>query len=167
MHADHNRTAPLTISDVSYRIKGDFKGLVFTKFGSQTERDRAVEILHKSSAGSKEVWARPDFPLDKRIVRGIAFGTKYIMSKWGLARSELNVDWGPASNVGKVSLSGGLVLKVFFANGVLLVEYGPEWEKYMITDEHPEFRDMLPENREKATKGGGKGKSKGGAVARH
>ena len=89
------------------------------------------------------------------------------MSKWGWSRSELNVEWDPVSNVGKVSLSGGLVLEVFFANGVLKVQYGPEWEKYMITDAHPEFRDLLRENSDKASKGGGKGKEKGGKATRH
>eukprot|EP00959_Pyramimonas_sp_CCMP1952_P387706 8125602-Pyramimonas_sp.AAC.3 len=45
-------------------IKGDFKGLVCAKFGSQTERGQAVEIMHTSTAGNKQAWAKPDFPLD-------------------------------------------------------------------------------------------------------
>ena len=59
--------------------KGDFKGMLFARFGSKEDRDTAVSVIRSlaRSHDKLEVWAKPDRVLAQRTVHSIVFGTKY------------------------------------------------------------------------------------------
>ena len=68
---------------VDIHDKGDLKSVIFAKFKSQAERDTAIGLIKSSndSVSGTEVWAKPEVPLEQRVVKDIAFGAKHVMSE--------------------------------------------------------------------------------------
>ena len=70
--------------------RGDFKGVVFAKFGSKEDRDAAVKALKK--AGLKEhgheVWAKEDLPIEFRAPKRLLLGLKYLLGINGVCRAQ-------------------------------------------------------------------------------
>lgn len=144
-------------SPIDVYKKGDFSGMVFAKFLSQTDRDTAISLLHNTNDGT---WAKPDMPLEERIVRKIILGAKYIMStKWGWAKSDLWADL----DKGTLALGGEVMFTVNFVRGAEpSLIYAPGWQEYLWDMAHPEFRELVENAVGQARKGIGKGTSKKG-----
>ena len=66
--------------------KGEFKGILFAKFGTKGERDTAIQIMRKGrcSEGGQQVWMKPDLPIEDRVRHSFVFGVKYLLAgDWG------------------------------------------------------------------------------------
>ena len=76
--------------------KGDWKGLLFAKFPTKTERDTAVTKLRQArveQAEGQTVWAKADKPLEKRVAATFLFGLKKtLVEKWGYSKTIVWVD---------------------------------------------------------------------------
>ena len=143
--------------------KGEFKGIMFTKFSSKGDRDAAVAKLRNScKGGGSSVWAKPDLPLNERTLKTLTLGAKYIMEAWGWHQSDL---WAEPEE-GTLKLAGEMILKAAIKNGSITIEYGEGWEQYLITDRFPEMKELLISLDGKIKKGGGKGGDKASAKAR-
>lgn len=155
------------LQPVEVFAKGDFKGLLFAKFGSKANRDDAVSALQRAGIkeGDRKVWAKPDLPLEKRVVKAFVFGLKYAMvEKWGYNKSQIWVDpeegalWVENEMaVGSVKVCGA-ELKVDFHNG---------WGDWLSDADFPQLLDLRKSleaklqsagSGTKGDKGSGKGK---------
>ena len=102
---------------------------------------------------NKDVWSKPDRPLNERILQSLVFGTKWCVCKSLWADPEK----------GLVTLRGKQVLQGTITDGKLSIEYGEGWETYLHDKDYPEFKDMVTALVGKlAQKGKGKGDGKGG-----
>ena len=113
--------------------KGDFKGLVFGKYGSQVQRDRSVEAFRKSRlgrAGSK-TWATEDMLIEARACKKVLFGIKMMLTEWGEDKFNLWVDL----NRFYLYLGNEFIMSVWVdSNGILQSEFGEEWEDYLLEE---------------------------------
>ena len=135
--------------------KGEFKGILFAKFRTSSERDSIVVWFRTSSTqmSGSNVWSKPDKPLHERIIWSLLYGTKYICDK------ALWVD----EEKGTVPLNKKEVLRGCIRDGLLEIEYGEGWAEYLHDKDYPEFKNMVATLREKLVKGeGGKGGGKEG-----
>ena len=64
--------------------KGDFRGILFVKYATKDERDVAIKLLTQARCkeGGYTMWAKPDKPVEKRVVQSLVFGAKFIMVEW-------------------------------------------------------------------------------------
>ena len=153
---------------VEVYLKGDFRGVAFAKFSNTGDRDEAVKLFQKGSfrEGGNRVWAKPDQPLEQRILNSFAFGLKYLFKNWGYPAKAVWAD----PEVGKVWLGDDVVAQAFIDGRALKVEYGPGWEVWLKDAAHPEFPDLLSRLNGKigntASKGAGKAGGKGKAKSR-
>ena len=73
-------------------FKGDaFRGVMFLRFASEWERDKAVKVVKDGwwKAGWNTVWAKPDEPLEVRTVTSFMLGLKRQLVLWGFGRKEV------------------------------------------------------------------------------
>ena len=137
--------------------KGDWKGLLFVKFSSKSDRDCAVKIFRdgKYMAGDNKVWAKEDLALDERVLQGALFGSKKIMIQYGYDRKGVWVDLDK-----KVLMVGSdIVLEAKIENKELKMKIQTGWEEVLCE----ELTKLVADGTEKlktATKGLGKGKNK-------
>ena len=63
--------------------KGDFKGILFARFHTNTDRDDVVGWFRKHSTliQGTNVWSKPDRFLHERVIQSLVFGTKYLLDK--------------------------------------------------------------------------------------
>ena len=76
-------------------VKGDFKGIAFAKFPTTGERDRAVSVLKAAGAheGGDPVWAKPDLPLEVRVLKRFLFEAKHVLTSiWGYPNTSVYAD---------------------------------------------------------------------------
>ena len=132
--------------------KGDFKGILFARFESNTGRDEVVGWFRKTSTKIQgtSIWSKPDRPLNERVIQSLVFGTKYLLDKSLWADPE----------IGSVTLWGEKVLKGSIEGEKLIIEYGNGWEEYLHDTKFPEFKNMVTALSAKLVKGG-KGKVEG------
>ena len=59
-------------------VKGEFRGMLWMVFASQSQRDLVVESLNKQKVTmtSRVVWVAPDLPLPMRVEKKILFALK-------------------------------------------------------------------------------------------
>ena len=146
-----------------YYCKGDWKGLLFIKFATKSDRDAAVIMIRTSKwkYGSNEVWAKADLPIETRVQQGVLFAIKKYMVSWGYAQKAVWVD------TEKLILQIGtdIVIQVRIIDKNLDVQIQPGWElngeeiaKIIDDAKQKLMKGMTP------TKGLGKGKEKGKAT---
>ena len=64
--------------------KGDFRGLLFAKFNTKADRDKAVRLLRpRLRQEGEDVWAKQDLPLERRVAEGFLRGMKNALVEWG------------------------------------------------------------------------------------
>ena len=66
--------------------KGEFKGILFAKFGTKGEHDTAIQIMRKGRCSERghQVWMKPDLPIEDRVRHSFVFNVKYLLLKrWG------------------------------------------------------------------------------------
>ena len=121
--------------------KGDFKSVIFAKFASKGQRDTAANLLQKArmTEGGSPVWARPDHPLEMRVLRSLVFGTKYVMKQWGYSGLWADAEEG----TGVLWYGSDLVFSVKIVDRNLSIDYGPGWEEFLNDDGFPDFTDKL------------------------
>ena len=75
-------------------MKGDYKGIMFAKFESKPERDRAARVLKEAGLreGGASVRAKADLPAERRAPHNFLFGLKHLLVDWGFNRSNLWID---------------------------------------------------------------------------
>ena len=113
--------------------KGDFKGILFAKSKTDSERGEVVGWLKKSPTKSQndDVWSKPDRPLNERVLQSLVFGTEWCVCKSLWADPEK----------GLVTLWGEKVLQGSITDGKLSIEYGEGWETYLHHKDYPEFKE--------------------------
>ena len=139
-----------------------FRGLIFARFGSNGERDMAVRLLRGANCmeGNQDIWAKPDKPLDIRVLQSLVFGTKHALSKY-YDKSQI---WGDIDEPDK---SGGLWLgndKIFtasIAGNQLSITFEDGWEEWLTHGDYPEFQTIIDTVKSKLASAKGTGKSKG------
>ena len=72
---------------------GDFKGLIWARFGSSADMLQAVEAVNSTRlpAGEKTMWANEDLPVEQRVPRAFLFGCKRLLAGWRYTRRLLVV----------------------------------------------------------------------------
>ena len=154
---------PLPIDEY---CKGDFKDIVFLKFSSEVDRDRAVEALRKAKLtyGGKPVWARPDQPAEVRIPEKFLFGLKKQLVEWGFSRSEVRVD----SNTGKLTVGGEEAVTAKAATGAISYQWHGAWKDWADLHNSPELKGLAEKANTsiKGSGGGAKGKGKASGLPR-
>ena len=117
---------------VDHYCKGDYSGIVFLKFESQTERDRALAVLNKveKTGEFNDLWAEADQPSEVRAVQQVSFGAKWLLHKWDYVKSSMWVD----EEAGVLWMGQDEVLRAFVSGAGLVVEYGSGWEEYLQSD---------------------------------
>ena len=156
------------IPPIQNYIKGEFSsfnGVAFGKYSSAVERDAAVEAVRKASLeyGGQKVWAKPEQPLETRALQSVLFGVKKMLVDWGFDKKSL---WADTSDM-SLSCGNDLVIKMTVDNKTPTIEYGVEWETYLMPDgTNKTVTGLLDAAKEKLqrssapSKGLGKGKGK-------
>ena len=78
-----------------YKKGESFKGIVFAKFASQSDRDAVVQQFRTEKfehADGVKIWSAPDRPLEIRAQTSFLFSLKKELIEWGFARASLWVD---------------------------------------------------------------------------
>ncbi|CAE8650059.1 unnamed protein product [Polarella glacialis] len=140
----------------------DYIGLVFAKFATASERDRAISTLNQAKekmSDGKMVRASPDRPVEERAVRRILFGAKDMLYQKGLAWDSLWVE--PESGV--LQFDTDIVMTVSVLNSTISVNYGTDWETYLAGGTWTDLMSDATEKIKKSilSKGKGKGSKKG------
>ena len=127
----------------------------------KTERDAVVSKVQSSRLqyDGEKVWSKVDQPLDARICQRVLFAAKNMLMGWGFDRKSLWVD----KETQMLKCGEEMVLQTSVHDGAVVVEYGSDWESYIIKD-NEEWNTVLVNAKEKMatsrtpTKGLGKGK---------
>ena len=143
--------------------KGEFKGLVFAKFSSKTERDAAVKLFrsNKLILGGNAIWAKEDLPLEERIPQSFLFGLKKLMIGWGYEKMAVWVDLSK----NQLLVGTDIVIALTVEGKELKTDIAKDWQDDLRKDSN--FTKLLDDSKEKlrlggaATKGLRKGKVKG------
>ena len=75
-----------------YYCKGDFEGLIFLKFATNTDRDAAINVIKTANLkkGDHKIWAKPDQAFVERMNNAFLFGVKHLMvDGWGYDRKSV------------------------------------------------------------------------------
>ena len=143
--------------------KGEFKGILFTKFTNTVDRDEALRLL-RDAFKTSGYWVKPDKPIETRVLQAVIFGTKRNLSVY-YDKKEIWGDIREQKGEGELWLSGDLLFTASVGAGVLTMEYADGVEGWLLDDAYPEFKETIDAVKEKmaASKKGakGKGKSKG------
>ena len=150
-------------------IKSDkFEGFVFTRYGSEKERDDLIERIQKTSTagssttGSKRLYAKPDLPLDMRTADSTLFAIKRMLASWGFAKNCIQVDTAAST----LSVAGKEIVKITVKEFKLILEWQDgEWETWEALTTSEELTSLTTERQSKLDKAKafatnkGKGKS--------
>ena len=156
-----NHWAPRPVDH--YIKQEEFSGMLFLKFKNQADRDTAVNVMKHKLAKLPEgrgMWAKPDKPLEERIILSILYGAKWMLNQWGWARQAMWVDDGP----GVLKLGDDIVLTAVVCGETLNIEYGKDWESYMASEQWTKMvNDAQGKMANRSSKGETKGKGKKGS----
>ena len=145
-------------------VKGEFKGRVWAKFGSEDDRNEIVAKLRSLALqqNDKIVWAKPDLPIELRVVSSALFGVKWLLSQWGKwERQSLWVD----VDEGTLKVGDELIMMAWVHSGRLEKKFGDGWAEYLQSAQLDKIVDGAAGKLQQSqgpTKGVGKGKNKSG-----
>ena len=136
--------------------RGDFKGVVFAKFGSKDDRDAAVKALKK--AGLKEhgheVWAKEDLPIEFRAPKRLLLGLKYLfVNKWSMPGARVD------EAMTELTVGGKTVLSARVIGNKLDLEWAQAWGAWKELVDDQEVKDLISVSTKMLE--GAKGKAKG------
>ena len=77
-----------------YILKGRIQRPDVGKLWSPAEQEVVTETFRLSAlkVNGKEVWAKPDEPLNIRVPKSVLFGIKKLMVMWGFDKQGLRVE---------------------------------------------------------------------------
>jgi hypothetical protein len=134
-------------------LKGDFKGIMFARFESQVDRDKAKKLLKE--AGLR---AKPDLPVEKRSPKDLLFGLKHILGEWGYKRPNLRVDLEAST----LKVGTELVVTVDVDDRSLKLTWGTDWKNWKELHEDTEVVQLIQKcSSLLLPQESGKGKAKG------
>ena len=95
-------------------MKGEFRGMLWMVFASQSQRDVVVESLNKQKVAmtSRVVWVAPELPFPMRVKKKFLFALKKLLLTWGWQSFEARVDISSRS----LSIDGQLIVVVVDAH---------------------------------------------------
>ena len=76
----------------SVYFKGDeLKDLLFAKFENEAEACKTMDAIEKSKPeiGGKEIWCKPESPVEVRAVRGLLLGLRWQLGEWGFNKKAI------------------------------------------------------------------------------
>ena len=150
-------------------VKGNmanFNGLIFGRFRSTTDRNAAIKKVRQKALAynGQNIWAKPEQPLETRVLENILFGAKNMLLDWGWHRQSVWVD----NELSSVLCGDDPVLSAVVLNGEHKLTYEPGWEDYIFNKDHPDntlWKECIKTNSDKLSSksavGGGKGGEKG------
>ena len=146
--------------------KGDFKGLLFAKFATKVDRDKAVGKFRQAKLENlgEKVWAKPDKPVEKRVPEMFLFGLKKTMVQtWGWNKFAVWVDEAELT----LKAEGELVVTASVVEGSgskkLVCDWNGEWATWQQLQRSSELAQLLLKAEETLGKtSGNKGKGKNG-----
>ena len=137
--------------------KGDFKGMLFCKYASKHDRDLVVEDLRPKhlACNGKNVWSKPDLPLNQRVSESVLFALKRLMVSWSYEKKSLWVD----KDTNSLKIGGEIIMKVSVKDQTLAPSFGDGWYDHIRCDEFEQvINDADAKLKSTPTKGLGKGK---------
>ena len=141
--------------------KGDFSGMVFARFESTADRDRAVNLMNRRRRreGGNNIWAKPDEPVDIRVPTSFMRGLRWILAEEGYTKKDYYI----CPETLTFEAGGAKVLKAGVKDGILDLEWlDPAWKEWHALQNSEGFRKLLQQAQTKLTNTSkGKGKSKG------
>ena len=142
----------------------DFNGVVFGKYNGPVARDKAIKKVKESEQGydGQQIWAKVDRPLEIRIVQGVLFAAKRMLTspEWGFDKRSLWVD--EDNNI--LSCGDDEVMNARVENKKLHIEYSSGWQEFIVAGNDgwaKTIKEADQKNSQTPTKGIGKGLGKG------
>ena len=138
--------------------KGDFRGLLFAKFTSVTDRDNAVTLLRRACCqeNGQQVWMKPDLPIEPRTIKSFLFGMKYQLVQWGETKAAVWAD----PEAGTLQIGKRFILTATIVDGRLHIHYEAGWEKYLNEAGWTQVADLISIADAKLANKGGKATGK-------
>ena len=115
---------------VEYFTKGEFKGLVFLKFVSVSDRDRAIGRIKEArlTLEGKSIWIREEASIKIRAMEKFILGLRKQLISWGYGTKEVKADIDGHDKVLKVN--GVCILEASVTqDGKLALKWAADWEK--------------------------------------
>ena len=141
----------------------EFNGVVFGKYPGHAERDAVIKKVRESKQeyGGQQVWSKMDLPIEMRAAQGLLFAAKNMLVSpdWGLDRRSLWID--TEENV--LTCGDEEVLRTKVEGDKLVVEYGKDWETFIVPDNEA-WAAIVKAGEEKVAKKPRKGIGKGRPV---
>jgi hypothetical protein len=106
--------------------KGDYNGILWARFPSRADRDRAMESIGQANIkhpDGRVLWMRPDLPAEVRIPGSLLFAFKRPLVDWGFARSIVRVETDTAC----VKVGGEHALSVKNVDGQITCAWHGAW----------------------------------------
>ena len=149
--------------------KGDFKNIVFVKFSTKGECDKAIQLLRQAQCkeGGNDVWAKPEKPLEVRVLRSIVFGTKHDMTNF-YPKKVLRGDVDEDDKRGELWLGDDKVFMVSIEGQSLKITFEPGWQDWLSHKDFPEFQKTVDAQNGKLSSSSGpvKGLGKGKTISK-
>ena len=137
--------------------KGEtFNGILFAKFKDSGARDAALRRLKDKASrdGGREHWAKPDLPLEPRVLQSFLFGAKYLFAQWGFAKTALWVDVDKSI----FYFGNAEVARARITDGTFSVTVATDWEKDL---DDADWKKLVETAKKKLEAVKGKGAEKG------
>ena len=137
--------------------KGDFKGLVFTKFPSQTDRAEAVKALKKAGLkeNGREVWAKEHLPVEIRAPKGLFLGLKHLLNGWEIHGAKVSEE------MTELKVGTEPVLSVTISNNKLDIIWASAWGEWKELVEDPDVLQLIEKAKQMVERVPMKSKGKG------
>jgi len=143
------------LPDANTFHKSTYTGVVFTKCDSVKMRNEIIAAVQKMPEADKKVdyskrlFAAVDKPIDERSARSVLLSIKYMLSKWGINKSAIQVD----EVAGTLSIQGKTILCVEVRDYILNVKWcDGEWEQWEQLQNDPELADITSKAQDKLGK---------------
>ena len=114
------------VSPTRIYVKGEFRGMLWMVFASQSQRDLVVGSLNKQKVAmtSRVVWVALDLPLPMRVEKKFLFTLKKLLLTWGWQGFETRVNISSRS----LSIDSKLVVVVDAHDQQFDVRFADQWQ---------------------------------------
>ena len=139
--------------------KGEFGGVCFAKFDSESSRDtvlthfRAANVQH---GACQRVWYAPDKPFEHRVKSSFLFAIRKQLLEWGFEKRCLWVD----TDKFEITWSGELVAAAVLQDGKFETQFGEGWHEFLDEGVLQELLTKATTSCDKFSQFAGKGKGK-------